>query len=374
VNKYHINSETGEVGVCKATKKCPFAPLNEHYHNPESARKDYERFMEKEDLIKNGTYKSSKYTLHALNSSLEYDGPIPQWFQEIDDFKNYQNFLMPRGYKSPEIIDVIEDENLGKLAVIWEDDSLSSRDLTIQIERGCHMSRLVYRDFNTGELKGFLTTEWADDSSVKRSWGEDEWSALCYCNEWEGSSFGMEQDPFNEVKYSPYRSPLLKDDTDKERLIKKSLIWAKAHKGLNLLPESVDRSSLPWGMLINLSEDMAPKDEKILDKELKKVQDRASELYSQFKENHSTPTVDYVSLNDSHKGNGLGVSLYIYTARMLKQKGLYLSESTIQTEGSQAVWRRILGDKNIPKSLGKKSYSKNNTYDTSTTGRVDFRD
>lgn len=39
---YHVNPKTGEPGICKAAKSCPFGGLEVHYTSPEAARAAYE--------------------------------------------------------------------------------------------------------------------------------------------------------------------------------------------------------------------------------------------------------------------------------------------------------------------------------------------
>lgn len=45
--RYHVNPETGEPGLCRAKKACPFGNLEvDHYNTRTEARKEYERRME----------------------------------------------------------------------------------------------------------------------------------------------------------------------------------------------------------------------------------------------------------------------------------------------------------------------------------------
>lgn len=49
--KFHINSKTGEPGLCRAVGEgCPFGGTDEHYTSKEAAQKAYENLMEKESL------------------------------------------------------------------------------------------------------------------------------------------------------------------------------------------------------------------------------------------------------------------------------------------------------------------------------------
>lgn len=50
--KFHINSETGNPGVCTAKIQCPFGDLEaDHYPSPDTAREAYEVKMKNKELI-----------------------------------------------------------------------------------------------------------------------------------------------------------------------------------------------------------------------------------------------------------------------------------------------------------------------------------
>lgn len=43
--KYHINPESGNVGLCKSTRgQCPFGALDDHFNDPESAMETLEEY------------------------------------------------------------------------------------------------------------------------------------------------------------------------------------------------------------------------------------------------------------------------------------------------------------------------------------------
>ncbi len=44
--KFHVNPATGEPGICRARRNCPFGGAEEHYDSKEAARAAYERKME----------------------------------------------------------------------------------------------------------------------------------------------------------------------------------------------------------------------------------------------------------------------------------------------------------------------------------------
>ena len=365
---YHINPETGEPGICRAKKNCPFGNLDSHYSSKEEAIEDFEAQMKREELIALGNYSSSPSTLHALNSSLKYEGPTPKWLKE-------QNKLSMKLFGTEaEIIDII-DAPIGTLFVTWEKNSTSDNDISIEIERGFNVSRIVYTDLD-GNEKGYLKAGYTSENSIARSWGNDNWSGLCYAQEYLGSNFGMIDDfdtSREDRTYKANYSPINEKDTDEERIEKKKEVWVKAHQGFKLLPEGFDSSKLMWGNPINLTKDHAPEDEEMLDKDLKVLQEKPQEALKNFTKSHSIPIIDFVSLNNEIKSKGMGPSLYIYAARKLAEQGLTLAESGLQTEFAEAVWSRMMRDKNIPKTLVKKIYKNKSYKSVQTRASLDFR-
>jgi hypothetical protein len=49
MTNYHINPETGEPGICRATKKCRFGEMTAHYATADEARQAYEIQMQIEE-------------------------------------------------------------------------------------------------------------------------------------------------------------------------------------------------------------------------------------------------------------------------------------------------------------------------------------
>lgn len=48
---YHVNPNTGNVGLCKARKNCPFGGANEHFTSTEAARSAYEAKRTKDEAL-----------------------------------------------------------------------------------------------------------------------------------------------------------------------------------------------------------------------------------------------------------------------------------------------------------------------------------
>ena len=44
--KYHVNPNTGQAGICRATNKCPFGDESKHFENKLLAQKEFEKKKE----------------------------------------------------------------------------------------------------------------------------------------------------------------------------------------------------------------------------------------------------------------------------------------------------------------------------------------
>ena len=74
--KWHINPKTGEPGLCRALKNCPFGGSDEHYSSREAAQGAYEAKMEAEaDPMKGTQLRESQELGKATLNSLKLKGP-----------------------------------------------------------------------------------------------------------------------------------------------------------------------------------------------------------------------------------------------------------------------------------------------------------
>jgi hypothetical protein len=69
--RYHINLETGEPGLCRATQKCPFGDASEHYASKDEARSAYEIIATAE--IQRVTGRASKSRINFDPSRMSMD-------------------------------------------------------------------------------------------------------------------------------------------------------------------------------------------------------------------------------------------------------------------------------------------------------------
>lgn len=154
---------------------------------------------------------------------------------------------------------------------------------------------------------------------------------------------------------------------DKEKRVEsKKKVWANAYSTMETMPNSfkerddLDSRSKTY---YNLSEKYAPNDEEKLDEEISEINKQYKEIYNNNKRSYDTPFIDYSNLDDSLRGQGVGTSMYIYSARKLSEKGLGLSASGTQTEEAQKTWKRMASDKRLPIEVRTRRFVDEEGYD-----------
>ena len=81
---YHINPETGNPGLCKATKSCPFGDIDkDHYASQDEARKAYES---QQQTISMPVAKAKVYRNGALTPAV-YKGEVLAYAEKADALK-----------------------------------------------------------------------------------------------------------------------------------------------------------------------------------------------------------------------------------------------------------------------------------------------
>ena len=111
--KYHINF-SGDAGICRAEKHCPFGGEDQHFDRPETARRAYELEMKFETKLEQ-TYGGWDWT-HVMDQIAQEDGglnaniklgkitdeSIAEWEREIETIREQ---LVPL-YPARRILDV----------------------------------------------------------------------------------------------------------------------------------------------------------------------------------------------------------------------------------------------------------------------------
>lgn len=326
--KYHINPETQESSVCRARKKCPFGGEDDHFDSKKAAETYTQDYLAKEDQLRQARKSKTitkASTLVALESSLEYDGVLPEWFKSNQDSENVVRYPV-----KPKVIDVI-DVNGSPAAVVWEEFSQRKMDRDSQDNRGYHVQRVTFNDFETGKEIGYFLITHVNEESLDRSFGTDAYRGLRWMSDSTGRYLGTRE-------YDKVLEPTLED---------KKKLWARAHAGMDISPEGFDRSKLTWGSLINLQPSDAPEDENKIDEDLQKLEEEALKELEFFKTTFKRPYVDFSRINDEYRGEGLGQALYVYGARMVGKKGHVLRESGAQSDEAGNAWKRMAADERL---------------------------
>ena len=185
----HINSN-GDPGTCRAKPgNCPFGGENDHYKDKAEARRIYE---EQQELL-SGIGIGPKHPLspaaeRVLTEPLEPLEDQPEWIWE-HSFRLQQELFGV----TPQVIAVV-DSPLGKLALVWEEESIEGGDIHSYIDRGYRVSRIALRSMADGELYGHLKTAQRTVESLEASYGSDEMRGMRYFRS-EPSVHAMESGP-----------------------------------------------------------------------------------------------------------------------------------------------------------------------------------
>lgn len=381
--KFHIKAN-GEPGKCVAKPgNCKFAEDDDHHYTADAARKAFEkanakdtiesysrRYVSDSELSPEALAKRAKVT-QALTADLNYTGPTPRWLSKMQkEAKESYG-----AGNEPKIIDVI-DSPAGPLAVVWSPQSLRSNDAHLINERGFNLREISLVGMKNGENKGYLKAAFVDDESCKKSWGDDDFTAIRYMDEYDGSSLGITEYPkrtpgekFKKGEEFKKIDILKSAKTPEEALLAKKKIWAGSSRALKLPVEDKEGNYVAY---YNVNVDHAPETEEEIDAALKPVHKAAGRQLDNFKKDFRTPYVDFASTNESVRGAGLGSAMYIYTARMLGKENKILRGSGLQSESAKGAWEGLSKDKRLP--IGKLTQNWSKAEKPSVVPVLDFRE
>lgn len=261
----------------------------------------------------------------ALSSSLHWDGEKPQWWNEYSQSIKENQFASL--VITPKLLDVF-DSPVGQVAVVWEDAAQGQRDGFSQAKEGYRVQRCLLKNFETGEQLGYLKVTSIDDDSLKRSFGDDEFSPFRYRSEHSGTGYYYE---FNETNASLEK--LSPEDLKQQR----RKVWLAATRDLNVDITDSEGKFVPS---YNLAEKHIPDDAQV-QKDLKKYAKMAQKESQRTTKRFEQPFVDFSRMEGAAKGQGFGSAMYIYTARYLATQGKSLRGSGLQTADAQKVWTRF---------------------------------
>lgn len=394
--RYHVNDD-GNALECRVTvKRCPF----KDFSTKEEARDHYERSQSESTLVSHtsirkpvavqsdsagseaeepvvGASLAERLTAQSLSSKLTYSGDDPQWLKAD---KTLTKTLFGEDSAEPVIIDTVETP-LGRAAVVWSENSTLPNDFSIQTDSGYTVSTLDYRHMKTGKVLGYVKMAYVSEEAYKRSFGDDEFSAYKSFTANSTRLSRMFDDKMVKVAegYTSFKpiSPY-EGITDKDELVaKKREVWAHAHNGAGLIPAThqADPSLKPHlGWNGGLEPGHAPEDEKTLDSDLKEVSKYMEKEKKKLFRSRKNTRVDYSKLDPEIRGQGLGLSMYIYTARMLAKKDKMLTSSGLQSGEAQKLWKRIAEHPEIPTKMITHTYESGDKVEKSKRLSIDFRD
>ena len=258
----------------------------------------------------------------------------PVWW---DEFVAESADGEPGFTSTPELLDIIPSP-VGDLAVVWQPSSMERSDKSA-FDGGYSIPVMYFKHVDTGEVYGFLKSSSMTDESFDRSFGTDEFMTFRHRARQRGAHYPLMDfdgwvDPFDHRDGSPV--PTRPDD-----LVElKREIWASAHRDTGMSPKDAEGKYIAS---YNVSKDVAPHDEAVLDKDLnvfrkrfmKEIKDQRSYL------DPKSPFIDFSRVEDELKGKGFGSAMYVYVAKRLGVDGAMLRASGVQTEFAQALWKRM---------------------------------
>jgi hypothetical protein len=287
----------------------------------------------------------------AINSSLKWTGEAPEWWSEYKE----KAMADPELPTTPELLDVI-DSPMGKLAVIWHNESQAESDRYVTLDSGMGIYACYYKSFDTGEELGRVGMTHMTTESVERTFGNDEFTPFRWQARFTGTNYHFRE---GDTKTGYHNL------TGEALLEKRRETWLDANKasrksyitpdGEYVAPYDLDKTHIPDDKTVQ-------KDLKVFYKTFKKEMDNKRKYYS-------VPYVDFSEVKNPLKGKGFGAALYIYTAQKLGAQGKVLRGSGLQSDSAQGLWKTF--NKHFSKNVSKITLDYNG--EKSTYPILDFR-
>lgn len=270
----------------------------------------------------------------AVESSLTYQGDKPSWWKEYSDSAAQNNDLPSETI----LMDVI-DSPMGKLAVVWEEESQSSKDRGVSLESGMGLHVCRYKSFETGEDLGYLKLSYVNDDTAKRSFGDDEFTPFKWEDRFSGTSYGFRLKKMEE---------LLDGDMTEDKAIQiRRQIWVTAQRSSGHGLRTTDGK---YVASYNIDENNLP-DDKTVKQDLKVFAKEFKKSIAMKRKYYKTPYVDFSRVNKELQGQGFGAGIYVYAARKLAERGQVLRGSGLQSGSAQALWVKF--NKSFPNNTSK---------------------
>lgn len=255
----------------------------------------------------------------ALESNLNYDGPKPKWWKKYAKDLAADSELPTQA----KLLDVI-DSPVGPLAVVWQEESVSQKDRGVSLDSGMGVHVCYLKSMETGEDYGYVKMAYTNDATFERSFGSDEFTPWRYRERYGGTGY--------QFRYGEGKNVI--DPVERRRIV-----WACAHRDFNV---GIRKENGEYVSSYNVTEKDAPSDDTQFEAEVDKLMNQhVKPAMDDMRQYFATPFVDYSHVNDSLKGKGYGSALYVYTARVLGERGQVLRGSGIQSDDAQSAWGRF---------------------------------
>lgn len=333
---------------------------------PRDVLKEQRKLVEGLQRRKEAT--TNPYSKNALEANIERKEHQPQWNEDRETFA--QSIY---GTHS-EVIDTFNHQGQD-IDVVWEEHSTLPQDDDLQINGGYQVSRIGYYDAQTGAEIGYVKTVETNPESLKKAFGDDEYSIYRMMNERERLHYGGYDRVEKEVggrtfKKQAYDFSIEKAKTETEKTEALKDVWAASYKHLDKLPESTKDSGLYTAY--NITPEHAPSDVNTLKSEITRARREFEEMRAHHINNGTHPHIDFSKLNEEYKGKGLSTSMYIYLARKLGERGKTLSSSGIQSDEAQNLWSSIVKKKDLPLKVSTTKFVKGDFLNYSNRHSLDF--
>lgn len=278
----------------------------------------------------------------AMTSGMVWEGEKPVWWDEYVN-KSESNLWAS---STPVLLDVIDSPE-GKVAVVWDEFSQADNDKRISWDSGMKVSLCSFVSVETGKQMGYLKASSITGESFKQSFGDDEFSAFRYSARYGGNMFSCLDSGDDKLEYENpelrgkrYREP--KEVGVPVEVLRRK-VWLAAVKSLGIpVSRKNDDGTVTHVSSYNVEDSDVP-DDATVEADLKTFSDRIVKKDDMVGRNKyfETPFIDYSSVTSPLKGSGFGSALYVYTARMLGQRGQVLRGSGVQSGDAQKVWARF---------------------------------
>lgn len=333
---------------------------------PSDIRKEQKRLVEGLQARKEAT--TNPYSKRALEANIERKEHQPQWNERRELFAQ-----SAYGTHS-EVIDTFNHQGQN-IDVVWEENSTLPQDEGIQLNDGYQVSRVGYYDAQTGEEIGYVKTVETNPESLKKAFGDDEYSIYRMMNQRESLHYGGYERVDKEmggrtVKQRAYDIPLETAQTEEEKKNALKETWVASYKHLDELPDSTKDSGLYASY--NLTTEHAPDDVSTLESEVTRAKNQFGQSNLNHINNGTHPHIDFSNLNQTHTGKGLATSMYVYLARKLGERGKTLSSSGIQSDEAQQLWSSITKKKDLPLKVSTTKFVKGDYANYSNRYSLDF--